>query len=88
MTRIVGVDDGAARIVEVWRSGADAQAFAAGDAAHDQPDASAFTGRRIRGFVVSVRVMPGHWGHDARGRASKPSAKRAAATRHLSLLDE
>jgi hypothetical protein len=29
MTRIVGVDDSAARIVEVWRSGADAQAFAA-----------------------------------------------------------
>ena len=32
MTRIVGVDDSAARIVEVWRSGADAQAFAAATA--------------------------------------------------------
>jgi len=28
LSRIVGVDDTAARIVEVWRSGADAQAFA------------------------------------------------------------
>jgi hypothetical protein len=28
LSRIVGVDDTAARIVEVWRSGADARAFA------------------------------------------------------------
>jgi hypothetical protein len=28
LTRIVGIDDHAARVVEVWRSGADAQAFA------------------------------------------------------------
>ena len=28
LTRIVGIDDSAGRVVEVWRSGADAQAFA------------------------------------------------------------
>ena len=50
MTRIVGVDDGAARIVEVWRSGADAQAFAAATArtTSQMPAPS-----RVVGFEVS-----------------------------------
>ena len=50
MTRIVGVDDSAARIVEVWRSGADAQAFAAATAATTSrmPAPS-----RVVGFEVS-----------------------------------
>jgi hypothetical protein len=50
MTRIVGVDDGAARIVEVWRSGADAQAFAAATA----PTTSQMPApSRVVGFEVS-----------------------------------
>ena len=28
LTRLVGVDDSAARVIEVWQSGADARAFA------------------------------------------------------------
>jgi hypothetical protein len=50
MTRIVGVDDGAARIVEVWRSSADAQAFAAATA----PTTSQMPApSRLVGFEVS-----------------------------------
>jgi hypothetical protein len=50
LSRIVGVDDTAARIVEVWRSGADAQAFAAQSAAvtSQMPAPS-----RVVGFEVS-----------------------------------
>lgn len=50
LTRIVGIDDSAARIVEVWRSGADAQAFAAASApVTSQMPAPA----RVVGFEVS-----------------------------------
>ena len=50
LSRIVGVDDTAARIVEVWRSGADAQAFAAQSApvTSQMPAPS-----RVVGFEVS-----------------------------------
>ncbi len=50
LTRIVGIDDSAARIVEVWRSGADAQAFAAASA----PMTSRMPApARVAGFEVS-----------------------------------
>jgi hypothetical protein len=48
-TRIVGIDDSAARIVEVWRTSADAQAFAAASA----PVTSQMpTPSRVVGFEV------------------------------------
>lgn len=50
MTRIVGVDDSGARIIEVWRSGTDAQAFAAVTA----PTTSQMPApSRVVGFEVS-----------------------------------
>jgi len=54
LARIVGVDDAGARVVEVWRSGADARAFAEHSA---HAVAHMPTPSRVIGFEVTSYVM-------------------------------
>jgi len=54
LSRIVGIDDKGARVIEVWRSGDDAQAFAEKKPAipRRRPDAAAVAGDRLRGHLL------------------------------------
>jgi hypothetical protein len=57
LSRIVGIDDKAARIIEVWRSGDDAQAFAEKSrpflAAAQLPPPSRVIGFEVTSYEVS-----------------------------------
>ena len=57
VSRIVGVDDTGARVIEVWRSGADAQAFAEQTAPAladvQMPPPSRVTGFETTAYVVA-----------------------------------
>jgi hypothetical protein len=57
LSRIVGIDDKGARIIEVWRSGGDAQAFAEKSrpflAAAQLPPPSRVTGFEVTSYLVS-----------------------------------
>ena len=57
LSRIVGIDDKGARIIEVWRSGDDAQAFAEESrpflAAAQLPPPSRVIGFEVTSYVVS-----------------------------------
>jgi hypothetical protein len=57
VSRIVGVDDTGARVIEVWRSGADAQAFAEQTAPAlaeiQMPPPSRVIGFETTGYVVA-----------------------------------
>jgi len=55
LTRIVGIDDAGARVVEVWRSGEDARAFAERTAAAvaRMPAPSRVAGFEVTSYVVT-----------------------------------
>jgi hypothetical protein len=57
VSRIVGIDDKGARVIEVWRSGGDAQAFAEKSrpflAAAQLPPPSRVTGFEVTSYLVS-----------------------------------
>jgi hypothetical protein len=57
LSRIVGIDDKGARVIEVWRSGGDAQAFAEKSrpflAAAQLPPPSRVTGFEVTSYLVS-----------------------------------
>jgi heme-degrading monooxygenase HmoA len=55
LARIVGVDDAGARVIEVWRSGADARAFAeqSAHAVAHMPTPSRVIGFEVTSYAVS-----------------------------------
>lgn len=55
LARIVGIDDAGARVVEVWRSGEDARAFAEATAASvaQMPAPSRVVGFEVTSYVVA-----------------------------------
>jgi hypothetical protein len=57
LSRIVGIDDAGARVIEVWRSGADAQAFAEESrpllAAAQMPAPSRVIGFEVSSYLTS-----------------------------------
>jgi len=57
LSRIVGIDDKGARVIEVWRSGDDAQAFAEQSrpflAAAQMPPPSRVIGFEVTSYMVS-----------------------------------
>jgi hypothetical protein len=55
LTKIVGIDDAGARVVEVWRSGEDARAFAerSAPAVAEMPAPSRLVGFDVTSYVAS-----------------------------------
>src|SRR5258708_33580758 len=65
LARITGIDDTGARVVEVWRSGDDARAFAEQTMAVTGPMAAPGRGRGVVGTRHTPPRSPGPWATNA-----------------------